>query len=139
MNILIDTCVISEIQRPNPDPRVLATFDDVNSDEIFLSVITIGEIARGIEMLDPGRRRASLEAWQREIEWDHVNQILPVDIDVARLWGEASARLARRGIVLSDADGLIAATARRYELPIMTRNVRHFQHLELQIINPWAN
>ena len=138
MSVLLDTCVLSEAQRPKPDIRVIVAIERLNSSEIYFSVITIGEIVRGITLLDPGHRRSGLEAWLREIETDHRDQVLPVDSEVARLWGHASAHLARQGVVIADADILIAATALRYELPVMTRNVRHFRHLDVQVIDPWS-
>lgn len=134
---LVDTCVISEVQRPHGDPRVRIAFDRIATDDIYFSAITIGEITKGLSLLDPSRRRASLEAWLYDIETIYDDHILPIDLEVARIWGQQSAQNIRSGSVVNDADGLIAATAIRHRLPVMTRNVRHFLHTGVQIINPW--
>lgn len=135
---LIDTCVISEVQRPQGDARVRDAFACLAMEDIYFSVITIGEIAKGLALLDTGRRRTSLEAWLMEIETAHDDRILPVDLRVARIWGELVARNGREGRVVADADGLIVATAICHRMPLMTRNVRHFQGAGIQIIDPWS-
>ncbi len=134
---LIDTCVVSEIQRPQCDPRVRAAFELLSTEDIWFSVITIGEIAKGLAMLAPGRRRSHLEAWLSEIVAVHADRILAVDLDVAMIWGEESAQNGREGRIIADADGLIIATAIRHRMPVMTRNVRHFRSSGLEIIDPW--
>jgi hypothetical protein len=107
--------------------------------EIQFSALTIGEITKGIVVLEYGPQRLRLQTWLADIERDYADQILPVDREVARIWGETSARLRRIGITIEVADGLIAATAAYYALPLMTRNVRHFQQTGVQIINPWED
>lgn len=138
MNVLVDTCVLSEFQRPVPDKRVVEMFDRLSDREIHLSAITIGEITKGIALLEPGQQRVRLQGWLHGIEEDYADQILPVDREVARLWGETSARLRKIGVTVPVADGLIAATAVHHALPFMTRNTRHFQHMDLEVIDPWA-
>lgn len=123
----------------NGDPRVRAAVDAFDSHELYFSVITIGEIAKGVELLSPGRRRAALEVWLQEIEVEHGDRIVPVTLEVARRWGEQAARNAREGLVAADADGLIAATAGVFGMPVMTRNVRHFQQAGVDVLNPWEN
>lgn len=137
MRILVDTCVLSEFQRPIPNERVSNAFNRYHDREIHLSTITIGEIAKGIALLEPGKQQFRLKSWLHEIEEAYVDQILPVDRDVARVWGENSARLRRVGITIPVADGLIAATAAYHALPLMTRNARHFQPLDIEVIDPW--
>lgn len=137
VSVLLDTCVISELQRVGGDPRVRAAVDTYESIELYFSVITIGEITKGLVLLAPGRKRSALEEWLQEIESEHSDRILPINLEVARLWGAQTARNIRDGSPVADADGLIAATARFYEIPVMTRNVRHFLQTGVQIINPW--
>ena len=139
VSVLLDTCVISEVQRPGGSAQVRAAVDRYASIELHFSVITIGEIAKGLALLSPGKRRSGLEEWLREIEEEHSDRILPISLEVARLWGVQSANNIRSGSPVADADGLIAATAHFYELPVMTRNVRHFQQAGVEIINPWAS
>jgi predicted nucleic acid-binding protein len=137
VRILVDTCVLSEFQRPVPNERVSNAFDRYDDREIHLSAITIGEIAKGIALLEPGKQQFQLKNWLHEIEDDYLHQILPVDREVARVWGENSARLRRVGITIPVADGLIAATAVYHTLPLMSRNTRHFQPLDIEVIDPW--
>jgi predicted nucleic acid-binding protein len=137
VKMLIDTCVISEVRRPQGDARVRTAFERLATEDIYFSVVTIGEVTKGLALLDPGRRRAELEAWLFEIETMFDGRILPIDLDIARIWGQESARYSREGLVVSDADGLIAATAIRYRMSVMTRNVRHFRAASVEIVNPW--
>jgi predicted nucleic acid-binding protein len=107
--------------------------------DTFISVVTIGEIAKGIELLPEGRRRNSLVAWLREIEAEYGEQILPCDIEIARVWGELTGRAQRQGHTIAAADGLIAATAIYHRLSLATRNVRHFIATGVSLINPWED
>lgn len=138
MSILVDTCVISELVRRVPDKQVVEAIERFSDQEIHFSAITIGEITKGITLLEPGQQRLRLQGWLHGIEQDYADQILPVDREVARLWGEASARFRRIGVTVPVADGLIAATAVHHALPLMTRNVRHFQGMDLEVIDPWG-
>lgn len=138
VNVLVDTCVISELQRRVPNQRVVETIERFSDQEIHFSAITIGEITKGIALLESGQQRLRLQGWLHGIEQDYADQILPVDREVAHLWGEASARFRRVGVMIPVADGLIAATAVHHTLPLMTRNVRHFQGMDLEVIDPWS-
>ena len=139
MKALVDTCVLSEAQRARGDRRVRARLESVADDDFFLSVVTIGEIVRGIGLLPEGDRRTALDAWVRDIEEHHARRILPVDARVARIWGEIDAAARRAGITLPAADGLIAATAIRHDLAVMTRNAAHFAVAGVRLIDPWAD
>lgn len=139
MNVLVDTCVISELQRRVPNKRVVEAIERLLDHEIYFSAITIGEITKGIALLDPGQQQFRLQGWLHGIEQDYAHQILPVDREVARLWGETSARLRRIGVGVPLTDGLIAATAACHALPLMTRNVRHFGNMNVEVIDPWAD
>lgn len=110
-----------------------------SSNDIYFSVITIGEISKGLSLLPSGQRREALERWLQITEIEYRDRILPIDIDVARQWGEIAAQNAQAGTPVDMADGLIAATALCYRLPVMTRNVRHFRQVGLELINPWEN
>ncbi|MBX3069294.1 MAG: type II toxin-antitoxin system VapC family toxin [Thermomicrobiales bacterium] len=138
MSFLLDTNVVSELARPAPDGRVVEYVEGIDPGDIFLSAITIGELARGVSLLPDGRRKASLGAWVTGLELQFQTRILPVDREVARFWGELTARAQQRGVVISTADGLIAATAVHHGLRIVTRNTRHFEASGVAVINPWA-
>lgn len=129
---LVDTNIVSEARRGTAQPR--DWLRSVDAQSVFLSVITLGEIARGIalkERTDP-RAASSLSEWLRKLRHDHADRILPISDRVAVEWGRISA-LRPRG----DADGLIAATAIVHDLIIVTRNTADFDDLALAVINPW--
>lgn len=138
MNYLLDTNVLSEVRRPAPDGQVLAWLDAVDEDRVFLSVISIAEIARGVHLLADSRRKAALEQWlESELVQRFDARLLPVDTATALIWGELLAFAKGAGIGLSVMDGWIAATARRHELTLVTRNIKDFASLGLPLLDPW--
>ncbi len=137
MRILLDTNVLPEIRKSKHNDQVLEHVKKIGSDNIYLSSITIGEIACGISRLDQGRKRQDLTAWLSHIENQYHKRILPIDTDTARMWGEITAKCQAKGRSLSPADGLIAATALRHGLHVMTRNVKDFESTGVILINPW--
>lgn len=137
MKTLIDTCVLSEVRRPQANPAVVERLDALAESDLFLSVVTIGEIANGIGRLAQGKRRHALEEWLGQIEQLHAPRILPVDLETGRLWGEVTAKAAGQGRAIPVADGLIAATALRHGLHLMTRNSPDFQATGVLMIDPW--
>ncbi len=139
MRVLLDTNVISEARRPRASGAVLRRLAELDESDQFLSVVSIGEIAFGAARLAAGRRRHEIEQWLAEAERYFAEHILPVDRDVARLWGELAARVSQTGHTISMADGLIAATAIHHGLRLMTRNVADFAATGVMLINPWEN
>ncbi len=137
MKFLLDTNVISEPRRRAPDPRVLARLAATPSKDKFVSVISVGELFYGIAQLNPGKRRRELETWLEQAEQHFADQLLPVNRDIARLWGNLTTRTAKVGRPLNVADGLIAATAIHHGLHVMTRNVSDFEATGVLIVNPW--
>lgn len=137
MRVLIDTCVLSEVRRPQANPRVRSLVAAVPEADLFLSVVTIGEIVNGIVRLAPGQRRRDLETWLMQLEQLHASHILPIDTETARIWGEVTAKAAQQGRVIPAADGLIAATAMRHGLHVMTRDTPDFQTAGVLVIDPW--
>lgn len=135
--ILLDICVISELARPSPDPGVLAWLDSVDDDALRLSVLTLGEIKKGAELLDDGPRRARVEAWLDELRATLADRILPVDEAVALRWGAIRAACRRSGRSRPPIDSLLAATASAHQLKLATRNVADFEGTGAVIINPW--
>ncbi|MDP9173592.1 MAG: type II toxin-antitoxin system VapC family toxin [Planctomycetota bacterium] len=107
--------------------------------DLFLSVITIGEIVNGVARLAQGKRRRELEAWLTQIEQIYGSRILPVDVETGRIWGEVTAKAGKNGRVIPVADGLIAATALRHGLHVMTRNSADFQATGVLLIDPWES
>lgn len=131
---LLDTVVISELRKRQPDPAVVQWLSQRAESELFLSVLTIGEIQReitGKRQDDPAFADA-LSAWLDALLRNYGDRILPVSTEVARLWGDLSWRVKHNG-----ADVLIAATALSHGLVVVTRNVRHFDPLGVKVVNPF--
>ena len=139
MKILLDTCVISELQKPNCTLSVKTLMNEYSTENIFISVITIGEIAKGIALLREGARKNNLRSWLNGLEESYADNIIKTDTTTARIWGELTARAQQQGRQVSAGDGLIAATALQYGLHVVTRNVSDFEPTGALIINPWNN
>ena len=136
MSNLVDTNVISELSRPRPNKTVESWIMGIPEAELFISVITIGEIVFGINKLSDETRKAKLAAWLDKLIYEGFEgRILDIDIEVMRVWGEMYASLPR---TLPIQDTLIAAAAIANNLTIATRNVRDFRDISgLSIFNPW--
>jgi predicted nucleic acid-binding protein len=134
---LLDTCVISEIVRPLGAQQVKARVAALPRADTYLSVITVGELARGVTLLPAGKKRDGYASALIRLEQDYGSRILPIDTDIARMWGEIDAMRGLAGRRLSVTDGLIAATAKRHGLHVVTRNVRDFEDTGVLILNPW--
>lgn len=137
MRILLDTCAISELRQKAPRKSVLDAIDAVPSENLFLSVITLGELAKGISLLAKGKRKNDLQSWLLDLERFYGDRILPIDADTARIWGELTADAQKKGAQIGVPDGLIAATARRHGLHVMTRNSQDFEPTGVLLVNPW--
>lgn len=135
---LLDTCVISELVRPRPDENVVRWIDSVDERRLFLSVLTLGELEKGITKLHASQRKDDLREW---LEYDLTERfkgrILPVDSAVAVAWGTLQGEAERVGGKLPVIDSLLAATAEIYQLIIATRNVADFERCSDTILNPW--
>lgn len=139
MKVLLDTSVISELYRGNTDQRVRDVIGRRRPEDVFLSVITVGELRKGIELLPASRKRSSLEEWLADLQHDFATRILPIDLETGHIWGEVTARARLRGEQIPAADGLIAATALRLGIRVMTRNTRHFEVSGALVVDPWRD
>jgi predicted nucleic acid-binding protein len=139
VSFLLDTNVVSEWRKPRPNPGVVAFLAAQSEDQLFLSVVTLGELRRGVERLGAGRRRTLLDAWLlTELPSRFAGRLLGIDAAVADVWGRLTARRERAGRPMSAMDGWIAAIAEVHGLVLITRNVADFAHAVSQIVNPWA-
>lgn len=134
---LLDTCVISELLNPRGNPDVERSVRRIDDADLFLSVLTIGEITKGLHRLAEGRRRTAIEFWLGNVQSAYGERILPIDLRVARRWGELAAHARDRGRPLPVTDGLIAATAQVHGLAVITRNVKDFRETGVMLIDPW--
>lgn len=139
VNMVLDTCVISELKKPVPAPSVIRVIESMNPQQTYASAMTIGEIVKGIFFMPQGRRRRAFEQWHADTEEAFQDRILPVDVEVARLWGRLAADLQARGSQLSIPDGLIAATAIVHHMSLVTRNTKHFAEIGVPLIDPWQD
>ena len=139
MRVLLDTCVISELQRTARNKRVRSRVESIRSHDLFMSIITVGELTQGVTRLPAGKRKKTLGAWILRLEQEYGKRILPVDADTARIWGELTATARECGKPVGAADGLIAATGIRHGLHVMTRNVSDFSETGAMLINPWED
>ncbi len=136
MSYLIDTTVLSELRRREPAPEVVQWMEARPATALFLSVLTVGELRKGIEELTEGLRKQQLLDWlEVELPAFFANRLLPVDTKVAERWGKL---LAKAGRPLPAIDSLLAATALTHGLTLVTRNARDFQFPGLTVIDPWG-
>lgn len=135
MSYLIDTNVLSETIKPIPDKAVVSWFQNVPSEALYMSVLTIGEIRKGIEKLPVGKKKEKILTWLDHtlLKW-FEDRILPIDFEVAEKWGYLLGKSREK---LPAIDSLIAATALTHNLKIVTRNVDDYRIPGVEVINPW--
>jgi predicted nucleic acid-binding protein len=134
---LLDTNILAELVKPNGNPAVHAALAQIPTPNVFLSVLTVGEIVKGIALLAPGPKKTHLTGWLAGIERDYGDRLLPLDGETARIWGELTARAQKKGIVIPPTDGLLAATALQHGLHVMTRKSKHFEASGALVLDPW--
>jgi predicted nucleic acid-binding protein len=135
---LLDTNIPSEMTRPRPQPSVSGWLDDADDDQLHFSVVSLGEILKGVTVLPESKRRSQLEQWLDETlrPW-FQGRILPVNEPIAERWGVLAGQCQLKGRPLKVVDGFIAATALEHDLTIVTRNVKDFAGLGVTVFNPW--
>lgn len=139
MSWLLDTCVVSELVRPIPAPSVIAWLDACPEESLYLSVLTLGEIEKGVAKLADSTTRAKLEPWlRRDLPDRFAGRILAIDAPVAAIWGRLCGAAERAGAPLPVIDSLIAATALHHGLTVVTRNTRDLERCSAACFDPWA-
>jgi len=135
---LLDTNCISEVTRPKPDRRVLDWMEAADESLLYLSVLTLGELRKGIAALPLSQRRTRLETWlDVDLQARFSGRILPVVAAIADRWGFLAAQSKRKGKPLAIIDGFLAATALHQNLTLVSRNSRDFRYTQVPVLNPW--
>jgi toxin FitB len=138
MNYILDTNVVSELVAQNPDPHVIGWVDSVDPESLFLSVITIGEIKKGVEKLSSSNHKEELLAWlEQDLLIRFGEHILPIDASVVMTWSHMAAELEKIGKTMPAIDSLIAATASDLGYTLVTRNTADFDAVAISVLNPW--
>lgn len=137
---LLDTNCVSELVRVKPQPRVLEWIEAADEGLLYLSVLTLGEIRKGLANLPQGKRRTRLETWlEVELRARFAGRLLPIDEEVAKRWGLLAAQAKRKGKPLAIINGLLAATALHHGLTLVTRNIGDFTEAHVPVLNPWES
>jgi len=135
---LLDTNCISELVRIQPEPSVVAWMEAADETLLYLSVLTLGEIRRGLAGLPQSKRRTHLEVWlETALRVRFAGRILPIDEAIADRWGVLAARAKGKGRSLATIDGLLAATALQHNVTVVSRNVNDFKNTPVPVLNPW--
>ena len=137
MNYLLDTCVISELVRPRPDENVINWINNTPNERLFLSVITIGEIRKGITKLPESKKKNQLANWLDTLLEDYQKKIYPINLQVAENWGIIQGKADNDGTPLASVDSLIASIAYTHNLIVVTRNEKDFAASNVELLNPW--
>jgi len=139
VKFLLDTCLISELVKKEPNAAVLKWLDERDEQSLYLSVLTMGELQKGISRLSTGVRKDDLQAW---IEHDLIERfegrILDLDLETALIWGKLQGETELKGEKLPVMDSLIAATAIAHGLVVVTRNVKDIERCRARVFNPWV-
>lgn len=135
---LLDTCLLSEVWKPAPAESVIEWLDQTVEDELFLSVLTLGELRKGIDRMPAGKKRDRLSRDYVALRSRFSTRVLPITDVVAERWGQISAEAGRAGKQVHVVDGLIAASALVSGLTVVTRNAGDFSATNVPVLNPWV-
>lgn len=139
MKYLLDTGIISELVAKKPARQVVDWIDQTDEDQLYLSVLTIGEIRKGIEKLPPSSKKQTLEEWlDEQLRIRFADRIIPVDLDIVLKWGQLTGALENAGKPMAAIDSLIAATALSGNFTLVTRNEEDFKYSKVSVFNPWS-
>jgi len=135
---LLDTCLISELVKKEPNPAVVSWLDEQDEQKLFLSVLNLGELQKGISKLPDGTKKSELQAWVAlDLVERFTGRILEIDLDTALTWGRLQGEAEQAGDKLPVMDSLIAATAVAHGLIVVTRNVKDIERCGVRVCNPW--
>ena len=139
MNYLLDTCVLSELVRKEPEPAVVEWIRQQDEETLYLSALSLGEIQKGIVRLPDSKRRTGLQEWlDEDLQERFAGRVLEISLQVALTWGRLQGKADQRGRTMSVIDGLLAATALSSGAAVVTRNEKDFEPSGVTIVNPWS-
>ena len=140
MNYLLDTCVISELIKKQPSLNVVEWISDIDETRLFISVLTIGEIHKGIEKLPASKKKDKLHKWVNlDLRERFHNKIIDIDLHAATTWGKVQAQSELLGQALPAIDGLIASTGIAHDLIVVTRNTKDMELSGVTLLDPWES
>lgn len=140
MKFLLDTCFISELIKKEPNPQVLLWLENQDETALYLSVLTIGELQKGISKLPEGPKKSELQGWvSNDLVARFEGRLLSIDAEAAAAWGRLLGTAERQGKKLPVMDSLIAATAITHNLTVVTRNNRDLERCQAKVFNPWKD
>ncbi len=137
MRYLLDTCILSELVKPEPNPAVLRWTGDRQPNALFISAMTLAELHRGVERLPASRRQIELTAWLQQLESDFEKRVVAFTQSTAHYWANMCAKAQAAGQTMSAVDSIIAASALEHGLTLVTRNVSDFAQAPVILVNPW--
>lgn len=138
MRYLLDTCVVSELVKKIPDANVVNWLQQQDESDLFLSVLTFGEIEKGIEKAPDKARKQKLRIWvEEDLRQRFEGRIIPVDLNVATRWGEIQGSLEKKGKMMPTIDGLIAISALVNNCIVVTRNTSDMESCSVDLLDPW--
>ena len=138
MNYLLDTCVVSELIKAKSDENVTNWIKQTEEQQLYLSVLTLGEIEKGIAKLPLSLRKSNLKTWlEQDLILRFENRVLNLTPEIARYWGNLQGELEKQGKAMAIVDGLIATTALSHDFIFVTRNVNDVERSGVSILNPW--
>ncbi len=139
MKYLLDTCVISEVIKPRPDENFISWMQSKNEDSLYLSVLTFGEIEKGIEKAPDGTKKRNLQLWvEEDLKKRFEGRIIPIDLDVSVQWGAIQGAAELSGNPMPAIDGLIAVSGLVHNCIIVTRNISDMEKSLAELLNPWC-
>jgi predicted nucleic acid-binding protein len=138
MRYLLDTCVISELAKPEPNEKVVSWATQNDEENFYLSTLTFGELHKGISKLPPSKRKENLLQWvEHDLKDRFKTRIIDITLKVAKQWGETQGISESQGRPMPAIDGLVAATGLTHDLTVVTRNIADMQQSGVTLLNPW--
>ncbi len=139
MKFLLDTCLISELAKVKPDKRVIDWLTNENETNFYVSVLTFGELHKGIEKLPESRKKEDLHIWvENDLKERFRNRIIGVDLNISSIWGKIQGIAEGKGRPMPAIDALIAATGIAHDLVVVTRNAIDMEQSGVKLHNPWG-